>query len=1102
MTGLDNTYYTDLSPSKVSEIKFLLDSLEPMKEFEALKRLCAFSSKGFDVSEFFPQVVKAIITQNLDVKRLIYQFIIINSKKQPDLVLLCVDKLHKDATENNNPLIRGLALRTLSSLNAPEIIQVLAHDISKGAHDPSPFVKKAAALAIPKLVTLDESLRDTMIELIGEMLAERSTIVLGPVLAAFNIVCPSEFRLLHKHFRNIVHVIVDLDQWSQIIALKIFLNYARNQFPSPFIQREEPAKKSEKKGDDSSESEESDNFENFLSKKHSNDRNILQGISNVDPDLRFLLTSVQTLLMSANPGVVLGVVALYYYCAPETEFIPAARAVTRLVFDNTPSADLALKAVASMAIARPHLFSAVYKDFFVFNECSLEGKKMRLNILSHIATDTNARAILSEFEYYVHSKNKEFVCATIRAIYGVAVHVPSVIADCMRGVMGLLCSSDEAVVSEAVMCVKNLIQQQTSGSLGGTEENREKEEEMPSWMKDTDDKKKKKGKKAKKEPTPEEERAESIRNVLLSLISLLPSIRVPLARSSIVWMIGTYCHLVPHHSPDVLRRLVSTFKEEDTETKLQILTLAAKIYLHTLDLTEYGKPDHKRVFSENVCDVLSQLFSHVHNLARFDRNTEVREKARFYRPLLTSPSALFTQCLLNDKPVPTSHNETDIALTTFVVGTLSHAVELPCPGYHSLEQFPQDVDEEAAKDRLPPPTTLIPVNVLGGDDTRRKGKKGFYESDDSDESTSEETDSDSYDTTSSDESSTETSSDESESTPPKKRAPPKKKGKKQESSSEESTEESSSESSSEPTPPPKKSKKAAEKEKPAKKTKKEESRKPAQSDDLLLQLTQVAFNSPSAPSTSAFITAQTNPAAFSPLAALFAEVTNKPLFHLTKVASTSKTANSNLSIDVGFTRKASVFDSEMQAVKLFFLNEGKDTVETVSLSGEVSEPRSIRTIPPISFIPAQSTAEATLAVNFADSTSELVLSLTADDKTFTISFSPPSGELLHPLQLTKEEFFTYKAQLSGMMMHKISFTLPVSEPDRVILEAVTKTANVGLVVSDDPNVILFAGAGTKDIKKVLIEVNKEAQTLAVHAEDLLVGEDIVDEIHRAIQESF
>jgi hypothetical protein len=38
-----------------------------------------------------------------------------------------------------------------------------------------------------------------------------------------------------------------------------------------------------------------------------------------------------------------GVVAIFYYCAPEVEFLPAARAVTRLVFSNTPSADVALR---------------------------------------------------------------------------------------------------------------------------------------------------------------------------------------------------------------------------------------------------------------------------------------------------------------------------------------------------------------------------------------------------------------------------------------------------------------------------------------------------------------------------------------------------------------------------------------------------------------------------------------------------------------------------------------------------------------------------------------------------------------------------------------
>ncbi|KAA6391815.1 MAG: hypothetical protein EZS28_012655, partial [Streblomastix strix] len=98
MSGLDNPYYSDFSANKISEIKYLLDSLDPAKSLEAMKRLCAFSAKGFDVSAVFPQVVKSIMTQSLDVKKLICEFIVMNSRKAPDFCLLCIDRLHKDAT--------------------------------------------------------------------------------------------------------------------------------------------------------------------------------------------------------------------------------------------------------------------------------------------------------------------------------------------------------------------------------------------------------------------------------------------------------------------------------------------------------------------------------------------------------------------------------------------------------------------------------------------------------------------------------------------------------------------------------------------------------------------------------------------------------------------------------------------------------------------------------------------------------------------------------------------------------------------------------------------------------------------------------------------
>lgn len=55
--------------------------------------------------------------------------------------------------------------------------------------------------------------------------------------------------------------------------------------------------------------------------------------------------------------------------------------------------------------------------------------------------------------------------------------------------------------------------------------------------------------------------------------------QVPVARASILWLIGEYCERVPKIAPDVLRKTAKTFTNEDDLVKLQILNLGAKLYL-------------------------------------------------------------------------------------------------------------------------------------------------------------------------------------------------------------------------------------------------------------------------------------------------------------------------------------------------------------------------------------------------------------------------------------------------------------------------------------------------------------------------------------------
>lgn len=70
--------------------------------------------------------------------------------------------------------------------------------------------------------------------------------------------------------------------------------------------------------------------------------------------------------------------------------------------------------------------------------------------------------------------------------------------------------------------------------------------------------------------------------------------QVPMARASILWLMGEYCERVPKIAPDLLRKMAKTFTAEEDIVKLQTVNLAAKLYLTN---------------SKQVCKLLLKVFS-------------------------------------------------------------------------------------------------------------------------------------------------------------------------------------------------------------------------------------------------------------------------------------------------------------------------------------------------------------------------------------------------------------------------------------------------------------------------------------------------------------
>ena len=50
---------------------------------------------------------------------------------------------------------------------------------------------------------------------------------------AYEMVCPERIDLIHKNYRKLCNLMVDVDEWGQVTILNMLTRYARTQFVDP-----------------------------------------------------------------------------------------------------------------------------------------------------------------------------------------------------------------------------------------------------------------------------------------------------------------------------------------------------------------------------------------------------------------------------------------------------------------------------------------------------------------------------------------------------------------------------------------------------------------------------------------------------------------------------------------------------------------------------------------------------------------------------------------------------------------------------------------------------------------------------------------------------
>nr|KAF6439721.1 adaptor related protein complex 3 subunit beta 1 [Rousettus aegyptiacus] len=527
-SGAFGLFSSDLK--KNEDLKQMLESNKDSAKLEAMKRIVGMIAKGKNASELFPAVVKNVASKNIEIKKLVYVYLVRYAEEQQDLALLSISTFQR-ALKDPNQLIRASALRVLSSIRVPIIVPIMMLAIKEASADLSPYVRKNAAHAIQKLYSLDPEQKEMLIEVIEKLLKDKSTLVAGSVVMAFEEVCPDRIDLIHKNYRKLCNLLVDVEEWGQVVIIHMLTRYARTQFVSPW------------KEDDGLQDNEKNFYESDDEQKEKTDKK--KTSYTMDPDHRLLIRNTKPLLQSRNAAVVMAVAQLYWHIAPKSEAGIISKSLVRLLRSNREVQYIVLQNIATMSIQRKGMFEPYLKSFYVRSTDPTMIKTLKLEILTNLANEANISTLLREFQTYVKSQDKQFAAATIQTIGRCATNISEVTDTCLNGLVCLLSNRDEIVVAESVVVIKKLLQMQPA------------------------------------------QHGEIIKH----MAKLLDSITVPVARASILWLTGENCERVPKIAPDVLRKMAKNFTSEDDLVKLQILNLGAKLYLtnskQTKLLTQY-----------------------------------------------------------------------------------------------------------------------------------------------------------------------------------------------------------------------------------------------------------------------------------------------------------------------------------------------------------------------------------------------------------------------------------------------------------------------------------------------------------------------------------
>ncbi|KAG2699745.1 hypothetical protein I3843_07G203400 [Carya illinoinensis] len=210
---------------------------------ELFKKVISYMTVGIDVSSLFGEMVMCSATSDIVLKKMCYLYVGNYAKVNPDLALLTINFLQRDC-KDEDPMIRGLALRSLCSLRVANLVEYLVGPLGSGLKDNNNYVRTVAVMGVLKLYHISASTcvdADFPAMLKHSMLNDSDAQVVANCLSALQEIWSSEASSSEEASREreallskpvvyyFLNRIKEFSEWAQCLVLELVGKYVPSE---------------------------------------------------------------------------------------------------------------------------------------------------------------------------------------------------------------------------------------------------------------------------------------------------------------------------------------------------------------------------------------------------------------------------------------------------------------------------------------------------------------------------------------------------------------------------------------------------------------------------------------------------------------------------------------------------------------------------------------------------------------------------------------------------------------------------------------------------------------------------------------------------------